>query len=259
MTASLLRRSRAAVLAVTVAVTAGLALSGSADARPAQGSDASRTSAAVAAAARTDRLVFSDDFNGGSLNTGKWGVYNGGSRRASNTFVGNGVLTLRNQLNGTWTAAGLSSARALKQTYGRYVVRARFDRGYGIRAVALLWPAGGGWPPEINFLEINANDPARTQNNLTNHFTEGGHHQMSHASYACDCTRWHNFEVIWEPGRITYLMDGRITSTMTRGVSSQPMWLGLQTQVGGISASPNSSTPHVVDFEVDWVRAYDYS
>jgi hypothetical protein len=74
---------------------------------------------------------------------------------------------------------------------------------------------------------------------------------MSHASYPCDCTQWHNFAVIWEPGKITYLMDGRITSTMTRGVSSQPMWLGLQTQVGGISASPDSSTPHVVDFEVD--------
>ena len=54
-------------------------------------------------------------------------------------------------------------------------------------------------------------------------------------------------------------MDGRVKSSMTRGVSSQPMWLGLQTQVGGISASPDGSTPHVVDFEVDWVRAYDYS
>jgi beta-glucanase (GH16 family) len=127
----------------------------------------------VAAAARIDRLVFRDDFNGLSLDISKWGVYNGGSRRAANTFVSNGVLTLRNQLSGSWTAAGLSSSRPLKQTYGRYVVRARFDRGYGIRAVALLWPAGGGWPPEIDFLEINANDPARTHNNLTNHFTEG--------------------------------------------------------------------------------------
>jgi beta-glucanase (GH16 family) len=200
------------------------------------------------------RTVFRDNFDGRYLDTNKWAVYDGGDRRKENTFVRDGKLVLRTQrqAGGGWTAAGVSNARALKATYGRYAIRAKFERGWGVRAVALLWPAGAPWPPEVDFFEVNANDSARRMNNVTNHYRPG--HQMEHRSYRGDFTKWHRIAVWWTPGRMVFRMDGKVRARITRNVPRQPMWLGLQTAAGGESAVPGARTPDKVDFMVDWVR-----
>jgi hypothetical protein len=200
------------------------------------------------------RTVFRDDFRGGHLNADKWAVYDGGDRRKENTFVRDGKLVLRTQRQpgGGWTAAGVCNARALKATYGRYAIRAKFERGWGVRAVALLWPAGAPWPPEVDFFEVNANDSGRRLNNVTNHYRPG--HGMEHRSYRGNFTKWHRIAVWWSPARMVFRMDGKVRARITGHVPHQPMWLGLQTAAGGDSAVPGSRTPDKVDFLIDWVR-----
>ena len=103
------------------------------------------------------RRVFFDDFSHG-LRTSRWGVYSGqpggdpgGWWAPSHAVVAHGVLNLETyrdpRYRGRWVSAGVSSAPALRQTYGKYEVRVRMDRGRGVAFVALLWPVHDVWPP----------------------------------------------------------------------------------------------------------------
>lgn len=205
-------------------------------------------------------LAFHDDFDGTEIDHDDWSVYNGGERRSENTIVQDGKLILRTQeQDGHWTAAGVSNSRALKMTYGKYVVRARFDAGDGVRAVALLWPTGHVWPPEVNFYEIPASDPQRTTNQLTNHYGEDN--SMIHRSYDGDFTEWHDVGVEWTPDELRFTLDGEVMETITEHVPDRDMWLALQTATGtgGPSSEPGSETPSQVDMEIDQVDIYRYT
>lgn len=214
-------------------------------------------STANAAEAVTWRPVFTDHFTGSSLNRTKWTPYTGGQRRASNVIVNNGTVKLRTQRTSSgWTAAGMTSARALHARYGKFMIRARFERGQGTRAVALLWPAAASWPPEIDFFEVAGSDPARTTNLTANHYKADGKHRIQHAPVRADYTKWHTIGVVWSPDKLTYMLDGREVATLTQNIPRQDMWLGLQTATGTGPGAPSGSTPSQVDFEVDWVQIY---
>jgi hypothetical protein len=52
-----------------------------------------------------------------------------------------------------YSTAGVSFG-GKDQTYGMYLVRMKGDYapGVAISDIALLWPAGDGWPPEIDWV-----------------------------------------------------------------------------------------------------------
>jgi beta-glucanase (GH16 family) len=206
------------------------------------------------------KLVFRDRFNGRSLNTDKWGVYTGGQRRAENVIVSDGKLTLRTKRTSSgWTYAGVSNSRAMKRTYGKFVIRARLDRARGTRAVALLWPAHhAGWPPEVDFFEVAGDNPARTHNLTANHYREDGVHKIQHALVKSNYTKWHRIGVIWKPRVLKFLLDGKVVAVQRGEVPQQDMWLGLQTAIGTASGAPVATTPNRVDFDIGWVKVYKH-
>jgi licheninase len=209
-------------------------------------------------------LVWEDDFS--TLDRENWGVYNGpgngltGPRSRLNTFVQDGNLILRTApIDGVWHGAGVSSRDARAQKYGKFVIQARFEAGYGVRAVALLWPSSGRWPPEVDFLEISARDANRTENVIANHYRDArGMHQVHHRRVEADFTRWHTIAVEWTPTLLRYTLDGVTVAEMTEHVPREPMWLGLQTAQGVLSRDivPNVNETTTVDFVVDKVEVY---
>jgi beta-glucanase (GH16 family) len=253
------RNATAAAAAVLLAATGVVQTNASASSThrdASAGADLGSASAAATARRRWD-LTFRDDFRGRRLDRRHWAVYSGGDRRSENAFVRNGKLVLRTKRTRSgWTAAGVSNSRACKLTYGRYVIRARMDKGYGVRAAALLWPTGGVWPPEVDFFEVDAVDAHRRTNKLTNHY--GATNQMTHREYKGDLTRWHRIGVIWTPRALRFTFDGRVMRAIRHHVPQRDMWLGLQSAIGGISARAGARTPSVVDFEVDWVKIHRY-
>ncbi len=225
------------------------------------GSPEGSTGGGTTGGGTTSDLVFSDDFNGTELDASKWGKYygtKGGSiRRAANVMVRDGALVLRTERDaaGQWTSAGVSSARALTQQYGEYEVRLRIDKGVGIKGVALLWPSAGPWPPEVDFFEISNHD--RTKNVITVHHGTAENRKMIHRDYGADFTQWQVVGVRWSPGKLEFTLNGSVMTVVESGVPEEPMWLGLQSNVGKF-VTPDNRTPDVVDFEIDWVRAYAY-
>lgn len=231
--------------------------------------------AAPAAAPRGNlpgwHLVFRDDFTRG-LDTRRWGLYSGqpggdpgGWWDPSHAVVRNGILNLESyrdpRFGGRWVSAGASSARALKQTYGKYLVRFRFDPGLGIGATLLLWPSGNDWPPEIDFAEDGGETGARNHIASTLHYGSDNH-QVQRVRRG-DFSKWHVAGVEWTPGRLVYTLDGKQWGrVVSSGVPSQAMELDIQTQAGTCGESyapcPTDATPSHVSLQVDWVVAYAY-
>jgi beta-glucanase (GH16 family) len=215
--------------------------------------------------------VLSDDFRHG-LSAARWGRYSGqpggdpgGWWDPSHVVVRGGVLRLETyrdpRFSGRWVSGGLSSARALKQTYGRYEVRFRMDAGRGVAGVLLLWPVRDHWPPEIDFAESGGTRPARDAMTATLHYG-AANHQIQRTVRA-DFTRWHRIGVEWTPGRLVYRLDGRVWGRVSSPhVPREPMELDLQTQAGTCgdryAPCPDASTPARVTMDVDWVRADAY-
>jgi beta-glucanase (GH16 family) len=144
------------------------------------------------------------------------------------------------------------------QTYGKYLVRFRFDSGAGVAHVLLLWPASESWPPEIDFSEDNGRD--RQTDYGTLHY--GANNTQIQNALSVDLTQWHTLGVEWTPGQLVYTVDGRVWArTANAAVPSVPMVLDMQTQAWACGTNSwegcvNSTTPAQVNMYVDWAVAY---
>ena len=218
------------------------------------------------------RQVFADDFNGTTLNTSNWYPYSGqpggdsaGWWDPSHVAVGNCLLILKGYKDpaaksGVFVTGGVGMTDAHAQTYGKYLVRMRVDRGNGISAIALLWPQPDVWPPEVDFYEDGGGD--RSSMSATLHCGSDGNDncQVQKDLTGYDFSQWHTLGVEWTAGKLVYTIDDATWATVTNSKApSIPMALDIQSQ--SLVCSPdntclNSSTPPEVNMQVDWVVAY---
>ena len=218
----------------------------------------------AAAAAVPFSLVFQDDFNDSVVDKTAWSIFDGpgngitGPKSKTNTFTRNGHLVLRaRQINGTWYGAGVSNAKRVKQTYGKYELMVRFDAGKGVRTAGLIWP-DVGWPPEVDFYEIDSE--FRTINRLTNHYsTPTTRNAMDHGSYKGDFTQWHRVGLVWTPTALQYTLDGVVMTTMGTNIPHQDMWFGQNVAFKPGDGGPDGTTPAEVEVEIDWIKIYSYT
>lgn len=204
------------------------------------------------------RRVRTADFNGSRLDPSLWSIYTAGRHRRDNVRVGNGLVTLETRRTSQgFTTGGITSARGLKQTYGRYAARVRVDRALGTRAVALLWPTEGAWPPEIDYFEVSGNDPQRGSSMLSNHYGTRTNHGIQQHKIHADFSSWQVVGVEWTPDEIRYLLNGRVVHRQRGHVPQRLMWAGFQSEIGTAAGGrPTSQTPDVVRFQIDWIRMW---
>jgi len=211
------------------------------------------------------RRDFVDDFDG-PLNTAIWGRYSSGSPTAgslssydpNNVYVSDGRLVVRTHRdNGAWTSGGVSSGRGFSAAQGKWVFKARFDRAYGIGYAFLLFPKGGGWPPEVDIAEGTAGGP-RIMSVL--HW-DYDNKQIHSFKYGLDMSQWHTYGVIMAGTRISYTVDGVVWSSFTSaGVPQIPMWFALQVGAKNCAYSTGecttAQTPLDSRIYVDWVAHF---
>jgi hypothetical protein len=155
-----------------------------------------------------------------------------------------------------WVSGGVSTARLVNQTYGRWVVRFRMPRGTGVGMDVALRPAGSG--TVVDWIE-ESSDHGTLRNIETATLHYGG--TRVHARVRADFTKWHTMTLAWVPGQITVRLDGRLWANYTSHIPSSPMHLTMQTNTGsnGFSGTlPNSSTPSRVALQIDYVAIYRY-
>ncbi|WP_418303224.1 RICIN domain-containing protein [Paenibacillus yonginensis] len=231
-------------------------------------------------------LVWSDEFDGTSLNTNNWkaeiGTGSGGwgnneleyyTDRPQNLKVtgGNLVITAQKEAYGgmNYTSARIKTQGLKSFTYGKIEARIKLPSGQG------LWPAfwmlGSnidtvGWPKsgEIDIMErVNNNASV----NGTVHWDANGQADYGRTSGNLDFSQYHVYSVEWDPNYIRWFVDGNqfnefyiANGTGNTEEFQKPFFILLNLAVGGNwPGSPNNSTPFPSQMLVDYVRVYQQS
>lgn len=186
-------------------------------------------------------LVWSDEFDGDTLDASKWsyeteynrkGWFNEelqyySANRPKNLRVGNGLLTIELHRDpddlrkfADWGGQKYSSARITTSkhatfSYGFYEIRARVPCARGTWPAVWMLPeiADMRWPDdgEIDILEHIGADPgvayATLHTGLYNHAknTQRG----GKLSVPTACSNFHRYQMLWQPDAITMAVDDR--------------------------------------------------
>ena len=228
------------------------------------------------------KLIWSDEFNGNSIDRSKWGFEYGGegwgnnelqhyTDRGDNAYVYDGVLHIRAKkeyYNGNY------------YTSARMVTKGKFDFKYGYveASIALprgngIWPAfwmlgnnidSVGWPScgEIDILEaVNKENKIYS----TCHWNaNGGHAQYGKNSEYFDITQFHVYQLWWDSEHIKAGVDGKVFYDIlikdgTGGTSSlhNRFYLLLNVAVGGSWPGYNiDDNQFPNEMKVDYIRVY---
>lgn len=237
----------------------------------------------VSSASAAYNLVWSDEFNGTSIDTNNWsfetGTGSGGwgnneleyyTSRSENARIENGnlVIEARKESYGgmNYTSARMKTQDKKSFQYGRIEARMKLPAGQG------LWPAfwtlGSdigtvGWPKsgEIDIMEHVNNDD---HTNGYIHWDANGQADYGGPSMAIDVTQYHVYSIEWTPSAIKWFVDGNQfwEANIANNINSteefhKPHFILLNLAVGGNwPGAPNASTVFPAKMYVDYVRVY---
>ena len=235
------------------------------------------------AATSNSTLVWSDEFNGNSIDSSKWtcetgtGSWGWGNNeqqyytdRSKNVSVHDGALhitALKESYNGSaYTSARLKTENKFYFKYGHVEARIALPSGSGIWPA--FWALGQdvgtvGWPKcgEIDILEA-INDENKVYG--TTHWDNNGHANYGNSSSAFDITKYHIYTLDWDDQYIRMFVDGKKYHEIYIGGNSggtdelhKSQFLLLNVAVGGEWPGyniDNSKFPHTM--KVDYIRVY---
>lgn len=181
---------------------------------------------------------------------------------ADDVYIENGCLRLRSQKREYkgkhYTSGHVTSNGTFDQLYGRFEVRARLPKTKGI------WPAHwmlarGVWPPEIDIMELLGHDPKTVY--MTNHWgdaTSEGHKWQGIGYTGPDFSQdFHVFAAEWSADEIVWYVDGVMRYRSVQGIPHLPMYVILNTAVGGDwPGYPDDTTVFPQYHDIDYVRVY---
>jgi glycosyl hydrolase family 16 len=158
-------------------------------------------------------------------------------------------------VRGEITLAGYTSTmefpggRSAGHGYGTYTVNAKIE-GDEPGPVVLLWPGDDRWPgQEIDIVEVTPDGSGRQYGTV--HWDGGGYD--SYETRIFDGVRdgvFHDYQVVWAPGRITFRVDGVEKGTITSNVPRDFDAGGMNNVFGLMNTSPNTSlTVRSVDYD----------
>ena len=238
----------------------------------------------------TWKMLFHDDFTGNALDTSKWNTcffnfHITGTQdcthdqselelyQPANVTVSNGTLNLTAQKQNViaggrsyaYTSGMISSGPATDGApakfsfqYGYMETRAKVPAGQG------FWPAfwtlatDESYPPEIDVFEILGNTP--TVDNMHYHWPDGSSEGADEGSEWAGpdfSAGWHTFAVDWEPGSLTWYVDGVARFHTGSHVTSKPQYLIANLAVGGgWPGNPDAGTPFPSALQMEYIRVW---
>jgi beta-glucanase (GH16 family) len=237
--------------------------------------------------------VWSDEFNGTSVDTTKWSFESGNgsggwgnneleyyTRRTNNAYVINGTLHIRAQIETTntfhYTSARMKTQGHFAKKYGRFEFRAKLPHGTGFWPALWLMPRDsvyGGWANsgEIDVMENNGNNLNLVGGTI--HY--GGSYPnnvYNGTSYTVPTavTNFHVYALEWNTNSIKWYVDDVLYKTSTSWYNTgypypapfdQYFYIIMNLAVGGNylgNPSQASIDPNMPgEMEVDYVRVYD--
>jgi beta-glucanase (GH16 family) len=235
-------------------------------------------------------MLFHDEFDGNSLDTSKWNTcffnfHVAGTQdcthdqselelyQPANVTVNNGILNLTAQKQNVtaggqtyhYTSGMISSGPATNGApakfsfqYGYMEMRAEVPAGQGLWPAFWTLAADESYPPEIDIFEILGN--ATTVDNMHYHYPDGSDEGADVGSEWTGpnfSAGWHTFAVDWEPGSLTWYVDGVARFHTSNKVTSKPQYLVANLAVGGgWPGNPDATTPFPSSLQIDYIRVW---
>jgi beta-glucanase (GH16 family) len=225
-------------------------------------------------------LVWSDEFDGNALNLANWtpelgtGTNGWGNNEVQtytanpeNLRVENGVLVIEARKEGDdWTSARIKTEGKRSFQYGKIKFRAKLPTGVGPWPAAWMlgenfsqvgWPASG----EIDVMEWRGTKPGLISHATHGPSNFGGNAISVEVPVANLGTAFHTYAVVWEPGQVTFSVDGVTSGSWSTADVGEPFeqefFLLLNLAMGG-SFLGNQIDPALTSarYEVDYVRVY---
>ena len=234
----------------------------------------------AAVSAQALQLVWSDEFDGNSLNTAKWNYENGNLNvnneqqyyQTSNVSVSNGnlVITARKQtVDGKpYTSGRINTNGKFSQKYGR------IEASIKLPAVQGLWPAF--WMLGTNIGEPNVGWPKCGEIDIMEHVNTGstvlGTIHWFNTAYTyyggnttTSPTNYHLYAVEWDAGSIRWYVDGVQfhTANILNNINGtdefhKNFFIILNVAVGGNLPGQNINDNALpASMLVDYVRVYN--
>lgn len=243
-------------------------------------------------------LVFSDDFNGRTLDASNWTTCywwqghwatDGCSNEATgelqwyqpdNLLVSDGTLKIRAQKQKVlavdvneevktyhYTSGIITSGREVSDIsvpsrfafrYGYVEMKARVPRGRGLWPAFWLLPTHQDSRPEIDVMEIKGQEPDSVRMSFHHPEDSVGRYWSGYDFSA----GWHTFAIDWRPEAIVWYVNGveRWRYAMSGDIPATPMYLLINLAVGGEWAGvPDASTVFPSYYEIDYVRVWQRS
>ena len=216
-------------------------------------------------------LTFDEEFRGCRLDPRRWTCSEGTFLNRSGPLqyflpdavsVAGGKLCITSRHQPShgyeYTSGEIRTLDKFSQRYGRLETRCRFPKAYGAWSAVYLLPADDTWPPEIDAAEFIGRDPQTIY--LTNHWADAaGEHRQETRNWTnptADWGRWHTYAVEWQPGSVRWFVDGILRGTFYGPVSEKPMYVRVNTSVGGVFAGTPNPGAWPQTLQVDYIRVY---
>jgi len=220
------------------------------------------------------QLVWSDEFNSPTLDTTKWTALDGGhfytpptaeSYAPNDTYIqpGQGLVfksEKRSYSGYDYTSGGVSSQGKFSLLYGKIEWREQLPQGKGIWPTIWLMPENGSTAYEIDMLELVGNDPHTLYMNYHWQDANGNTQQnMTHLNGPDFSAGFHTFDLQWTAGSLGWSIDGVVEKTITSNILNTPMFMYMNTAVGGNGTwpgLPDSTTVFPQYTKISYVRVY---
>ncbi len=150
-----------------------------------------------------------------------------------------------------WTSGMVTTWGHFSFTYGFVEIEARVPAGQGLWPALWLLPTTLTSPPEIDIMEGLGTAPFSASFTL---HAAGSSKQEQDLPDPDLPTGYHLYAVDWEPGSITWYVDGNAAFSTTTGVPDQPMYFLADLAVYGSTAlHSGASTPTTNSFDISRV------
>ena len=219
-----------------------------------------------------EKLLFSDEFSGDSLNTVYWDTQydwgrvdmEEGSYLSPDAFeFSDGILRIRadNKPVGErlYTAGAISSHGRFEFRYGYVEMRAKLPAGQGFWTALWLLTADSEAYDEIDIVELLGNDPYTAY--MTLHYQDAATQDVASKQtkyvgpdFSDD---YHVFAVDWQADYLAWFVDGVKRVEITENIPKDPMFIIVTFAVGGEwPGYPDVTTPFPAYLDLDYIRIY---
>lgn len=219
------------------------------------------------------RLVWSDEFDGKTLDMSKWNHHALGKRRLGyitedSINVSNGSLKIIIHKKGNLFCSGMIDTRGKFETkYGYFEIRAKLPGIKGPQSAFWLLSQDYGKDignPEISGMEVDIMEYVKTSPGFVHFSTHWDGYKIFHKQNIASVLytpiedgQWHTFGLLWQPNSYKFYVDGKLMHSKNQVISNTAEYVLLSAEISTWGGGEQISEEMLPGrFEVDYIRVY---